>query len=128
MTRFVISPAAFASVPEHNDRERRVQLVELDVKKIDSAWRLQGRFNGYVGANGEGGKPSKYLGVQSWLEYNDEIYVPILLLDFTRAPEKFRFENGRHTFAYFRDRGHPAMPFGIPSEVSEIFKTYFGVA
>jgi hypothetical protein len=99
-------------------------IVHLSIQKIEHAWIDQGRFHGYVGVAGEGGKQNKYAQVVDWVKSHDEIYMPLLNLSI-EDEKLFRFNDGRHTFSYFRDSGFDSMDFGVPSDMQHVFVEHY---
>lgn len=125
MVRFVLPPWADYSFERRLGQKRLPVVVTLSIKKIEDAWKKKYLFD-YVGAGGVGGKLSKYEGVKAWLSLNDTIYMPLLDLRVPH-PECFRFNDGRHTYAFFRDAGQTKLEFGVPQDSEQLFVAAYGL-
>ncbi len=97
-------------------------LIEIDVSKLDSAWRASGE--GYIWPDGTGANEGRLEGFATWLTaYPAEpIIAPWVYLD---GLERVCFADGRHRFALLRDRGYLAIKIAVRKKQAAEFKKRF---
>jgi hypothetical protein len=96
-------------------------VVWVNVKKVDSLWRLDEGF--YIDQSLKGMDPKKYHNFGAWFSKNREaVIMPhISLLEGT-----IRFSNGRNRFSWLRDRGLAALPVTADLEEAAALKKAVG--
>lgn len=95
-------------------------VVWVDPRKFDAAWR---RGDQWVGPNGEtGAQDDRYRRVGLWIEAGNPIDMCKAYVD----GEEAGFINGRHRFAYLRDRGVGALPMQVSPTRAKVFARRFG--
>lgn len=101
--------------------ENDYRLVNINVGRTDNLLSQDGLF--YVGANGKGGSPEKYLRAKQFLESNNPIYAPILAL-YKDSCKKISIGliDGRHRFACLRDMGLKEFPIAIKESMITLAK------
>ena len=97
--------------------------VLADVGKVDTAWSQDKDM--YVGPGGKGQIKTRYPDFGTWLKENPDaqIEMPIVGLDYRGRPS---FGNGRHRFAYLRDRGVKQIPMVVNKELAAEFRERYG--
>lgn len=96
------------------------RLVKIDVRKIDQAWQKDHDF--YIGTNGVGGIRGRY---ERFADFVNSTQEPIEASEiYVRENGDVTFTNGRHRFAYFRDRGVAVMPVAMHPDAIENARKY----
>jgi hypothetical protein len=104
--------------------ERDIEVVTVEVAKIESAWR--GVYGCYISPGGGAwANGSKYQRARSWLTSQSEVWVPLLLMR-ALVPGVFSFSDGRHTFAALRDLGFQAIQVGVPRDCATTARQLIG--
>jgi hypothetical protein len=103
---------------------RRVKadnVVWIDVALLDGSWQHDPDYVGLDGRNGLGRRYEKF-GV--WIaEHTDPIWMPEIGLNDDRS---VGFSDGRHRFAWLRDRGVKSLPIATGREELSEIKARFG--
>ncbi len=95
-------------------------VVWIDPKLFDAAWRPSDQW---IGPNGlTGAQDERYSRVGRWIEAGNDIQMCVA----SREGDTACFTDGRHRFAWLRDRGLPAMPIQVPPEDADWFVRRFG--
>jgi hypothetical protein len=100
------------------------ELVELDSRKLDDAWR---RDRDYIPAGATTPDVMDRRAVfEKWLKQNPDAEVDVPL--FYRSGEAVTVLDGRHRFSVIRDSGLPAAKVAVPSKDAAWFRERFGVS
>jgi hypothetical protein len=95
-------------------------LLWVSVAKIDENWRKCG--DGYIGPRGSSNtKPGAYEGFAQWVQAGYPVGMP----EISYFNGFVQFSNGRHRFAFFRDRGMVAMQVQVDPAVIKIVTRLF---
>lgn len=90
-------------------------MVWIDPIKFDAAWRETDQWISPGGTTGA--QDSRYLRVGEWIEAGNIVN----MCEIAIGEDGVSFSNGRHRFAWLRDRGVCAMPIQVaPDSVAEI--------
>jgi hypothetical protein len=102
-------------------RGKADNVVWINVALLNASWRND---RDYVGLDGRNGISGRYEKFGTWLaEHPDPIWMPEIGFNDDRS---VGFTDGRHRFAWLRDRGVKSLPVAIdPGEMPEI-KERFG--
>ncbi|MBK8631747.1 MAG: hypothetical protein IPN84_16625 [Sphingomonadales bacterium] len=94
-------------------------VVWVDVTKLDAAWQRTEQYVLPGGANGQG---SRYERVEQWFEENcySNMFFAVI------CDDGIEFGEGRHRFAWLRDRGVEAIQLQVPSDQEHHFIFQFG--
>jgi len=82
------------------------EVVWVDVRRFDDAWRLTDQ---YIGPGGLGGQDDRYGRVGRWFatrSYSDMLCVSL-------NAGQVAFTDGRHRFSWLRDQGVEALPLQV---------------
>lgn len=90
--------------------------VWIDVSKLDAAWQLDDDYVGAPESGRPGNQPGKYHRVGKWLEEHLYAYMPVV----SPTSDAVSFTDGRHRFAWLRDRGVRALP--IVTDAGDVAK------
>lgn len=94
-------------------------VVWVDVAKLDAAWQRTDQHVLPGGVNGEG---SRYKKVGQWFEANCFSNMLFAVI----CDDSVEFGEGRHRFAWLRDRGVEAIQLQIPPDQEHHFIVQFG--
>jgi hypothetical protein len=94
-------------------------IVWGDVASLDRAWRLSDQHIGVGGRNGHG---NRYAGIGRWFAVHDHCDMASASLEGLAVV----FTDGRHRFAWLRDRGIDALPLQVPPSQADTFLRRFG--
>jgi len=94
-------------------------VVWVDVAALDRAWRLSVQ---HVGAGGHNGQDDRYAGVGRWFAANRHCDMGCASLEDAAV----LFTDGRHRFAWLRDKGVKALPLQVPPDQAGDFLRRFG--
>lgn len=99
-------------------------LVEIDVAKLDWAWRASGE--GYISPDGTGAKDGRLEGFAAWLAAHpgEPIIAPWVYLD---GLDRLCFADGRHRFSLLRDRGHLIIKIAVRKKQAADFRKRFSL-
>lgn len=87
------------------------EIVWVSVSDVDASWRNDRK---YIGAGGTCDAISgRYEKVGARLEQGEPMWLPMVSLD---DSEQISFTDGRHRFAWLRDRGCAALPIQVPPD------------
>jgi hypothetical protein len=104
----------------HNFDERWVTIV-VDVLAVEADWQRTAAHQGYL-SRGKGVKFEGIIAKMRDRRDGDRLEMPRSVLC---HDGKIGFENGRHRFAYFRDRGVRRLPFRVPKkQAAEFHRLY----
>ncbi len=95
-------------------------VVCVDPSKFDVAWMRSDQWvspGGLTGAQGQ-----RYRRIGEWIEAGNSI----AMCEASNDDHAVCFINGRHRFAWLRDRGVRAMPMQVPPSEAEWFEKEFG--
>jgi hypothetical protein len=100
-------------------------LVEIDVSKVDAAWRASGE--GYISPDGTGAKEGRLEGFATWLTAHpgEPIIASWVYLD---GLERVCFADGRHRFALLRDRGYLVIKIAVRKKQAADFRKRFSAS
>ena len=95
-------------------------VVWVDVASLDSAWR---ETDQWVSPGGQSGaQDNRYHRVGEWIEAGKILDMCEIAFD----EHSVSFTNGRHRFAWLRDRGVRAMPAQVARSCAAEFEKWFG--
>lgn len=97
-------------------------LVEIDVSKVDAAWRASGE--GYISQDGTGSVDGRLDRLAAWLSAHPgkAVDAPWVYLD---GRERVSFADGRHRFALLRDRGYRVIKVAVRKKQAATFRKLF---
>ncbi|CAB3668320.1 hypothetical protein [Paraburkholderia rhynchosiae] len=96
-------------------------VVWVSVNAIDASWQHDKGL--YVGPGGKGGTDNRYAFFGEWLAAN--LHRPVQVPEIGLSRGEVVFSNGRHRFAWFRDRGLPVLPVAVDPAIVEPFRARF---
>lgn len=95
-------------------------VVWVDPTLFDDAWK---RSDQWIGPNGRtGAQDDRYPRVGRWIEAGNDIQMCVS----SRDGNTVCFTDGRHRFAWLRDRGVRAMPMQVPHDDADWFVRRLG--
>jgi hypothetical protein len=95
-------------------------VVWVDVASLDAAWR---ETDQWVSPNGKSGvQDNRYRRVAEWIKAGNIVDMCEIAID----EGCVSFTNGRHRFAWLRDRGARAMPVQVAPDSAAEFERRFG--
>jgi hypothetical protein len=102
---------------------RRFSLVEVELAKLDLAWRRSGEC--YVASDGSGAVKGRLERFAQWLELHPDepIVAPYVYLN---ATDNVSFADGRHRFAVLRERGYKMISVAVRKKQVAAFRRLFG--
>ncbi|KTW10416.1 plasmid fertility inhibition factor family protein [Sphingomonas sanguinis] len=104
--------------PEWNDPGDAV--VWIDVLAFDAAWR---ETDQWISPGGKtGAQDRRYRLIGEWIAAGNVVNMCEIAID----EDGVSFTNGRHRFAWLRDRGVRAMPVQVAPESAASFEARFG--
>lgn len=105
---FVHAPSHAKFYNENDSLEDRV-LAHIKVEPFDEKFKKDWA---YIGANGKGGIRNRYNDFGKWLSDNPNtpIEAPLVSID---KDGNVGFTNGRHRYAYLRDKGIATIPMSM---------------
>ena len=93
--------------------------IWIDVVKLDQSWQSDAAY--YVAPGGGGG--SKYERFGSWISHATE---PVRMPHVSVEAGGIYFTDGRHRFAWFRDRGLRRLPVTVEPDLAAELDRLFG--
>jgi len=102
---------------------RPFAVIELNVAKVDAFWSRR-ESRDYIAPGGQGASGDKYYRARAWLTTQSSSKMPTLIAR-PNQPVHFKFDDGRHRFAAWRDMGHETMPFCVPLDCRDALLRHF---
>lgn len=116
--KFEVDPS-FEKFYDENDNLEYRKLYTVDVNKFNSVW-AQSEL--YIGLKGSNQIKNRYQQFGQWLKQSKE---PVLASTVAVDTDgSVSFYNGRHRFAWLRDRGLKSMPVAMDRQSAKNAKKY----
>ncbi|MFJ1254092.1 hypothetical protein [Cupriavidus sp. CuC1] len=98
-------------------------VIWISVAALEAEWRKTGD---YISAGGVGSKHGgRYEHFGEFFSNAEFVFMPTVCLDDER---RVSFTDGRHRFAWLRDRGLRSLPIAVPPDQAASFEARFGTS
>jgi len=101
---------------------RGFTLIEVDVSKLDAAWRASGE--NYIWPDGRGAIEGRIDRFAAWLAAHPGEPINASWV-YMNASERVAFADGRHRFALLRDRGYGVIKIAVRKKQARTFRKLF---
>ena len=124
---FIEDEDALSKLPHHvrikNPGFEGITILNLDLGKIDSVWKLNPYS--YSGIGGSDRKGERIKRIHERIGRTKKEYMPIIYLG-DPDPKTIMFADGRHRTSYLYEAGYRSAPFIVPKYQAQVIQKNFG--